>query len=76
MSPQFPNHFLPFPMVFLHVSPSVSMTFLGVSTVFPSVLPPFPILDFADYTHKLAQLEETIWHISEKLFHKLKESEN
>ena len=31
--PQFPNHFPSFPMVFLYVSPSVSTTSLGVSTV-------------------------------------------
>ena len=43
---QFPNHFLPFPMVFSHVSPSVSTISSGVSTV-SSVFPPFPILDFA-----------------------------
>ena len=35
MFPQFPNHFLPFPMVFLHVSPSVSTILSGVSTVSP-----------------------------------------
>ena len=37
---QFPNHFLTFPMVFPHVSPSVS-TISGVSTVSPQCFPPF-----------------------------------
>ena len=32
---QFSNHFLPFPMVFPRVSPSVSLISSGVSTVFP-----------------------------------------
>ena len=32
MFPQFSNHFLPFPMVFPHVSPSVSTISFGVST--------------------------------------------
>ena len=36
---QFPNHFLPFPMVFPNVFPTVSTISVGVSTVFPS----FPI---------------------------------
>ena len=31
MFPQFPNHFLPFPMLFPHVSHSVSTISLGVS---------------------------------------------
>ena len=35
MFSQFPNHFLAFPMVFSHVSPSVSKISLGVSTVSP-----------------------------------------
>ena len=35
MFSQFPNHFLPFPMVFLHVSFDVSAVSLGVSTVPP-----------------------------------------
>ena len=37
--PQFPNHFLPFLMVFPHVSPSVSTIFSGVSTVSPQCSP-------------------------------------
>ena len=41
MSPQFPNHFLPFPMVFPHVSPSVSTISSGGSTVSPQCLPLF-----------------------------------
>ena len=32
---QFPNHFLPFPMVFPHVSSSVSEISSGISTVSP-----------------------------------------
>ena len=32
---QFPYHFLPFPMVFPHVSPSVSKISSGISTVSP-----------------------------------------
>ena len=39
MFPQFPNHFLPFPMVFPHVSSSVSTISLGVSTVFRECFP-------------------------------------
>ena len=39
MFPQFPNHFLPFPMVFSHVSSSVSMISSGVSTVSPQCFP-------------------------------------
>ena len=35
MFPQFPKHFLPFPMVFPHVSPSVSTISSGVATVSP-----------------------------------------
>ena len=42
MFSQFPNHFIPFSMVFPHVSPSVSTISAGVSTVSP-----FPTLDFA-----------------------------
>ena len=38
---QFPNHLLPFPVVFLHVSPSVSTISLGVSTVSPECFPCF-----------------------------------
>ena len=41
MFSQFPNHFLPFPMVFPHVSPSFSTISSGVSTVFPSCFPRF-----------------------------------
>ena len=39
MFPHFPNHFLPFPMVF-------PACFLSYFYCFPSVFPPFPILDF------------------------------
>ena len=39
MFPKFPNLFLLFPMVFPHVSPSVSTISLGVSTVSPHVSP-------------------------------------
>ena len=39
MFPQFPNHFLLFPMVFPHVSPSVSTTFLVFLLLFPLVFP-------------------------------------
>ena len=41
MFPQFPNHFLLFPMVFPHVSPSVSTISFGVSTVSPQCFPSF-----------------------------------
>ena len=42
MFPQFPNHFPLFPMVFLHVSPNVSTTFLVFLLLFPLVyVPPF-----------------------------------
>ena len=41
MFPQFPNHFPLFPMVFLHVSPSVSTISLGVSTVSSQCFPCF-----------------------------------
>ena len=41
MFPQFPNHFLPFPMVFPHVSPSVSTISPGVSAVSPQCFPRF-----------------------------------
>ena len=41
MFSQFPNHFLPFAMVFPHVSPSVSTTSLGVFTVSPQCFPCF-----------------------------------
>ena len=39
--PQFPNDFLPFPMVFPHVSPSVSTISSCVSTVSPHCVPRF-----------------------------------
>ena len=45
MFPQFPNHFLPFPMLSPHVSSSVSTIPSGVSTVSPQCFPCF--LDFA-----------------------------
>ena len=45
MFPRFPPCFLPFPLVFLHVSPGVCMVSLGVSSVSP-VSPLFPILNF------------------------------
>ena len=47
--PQCPNHFLPSPMVFPHVSLSVSLISSGASTVSVSALvfPTFPILHFA-----------------------------
>ena len=41
MFPQFPNHFLPFPMVFPHVSPSVSTISSGVLTVSLQCFPRF-----------------------------------
>ena len=41
MFPQFPNHFLPFSMVFSHVSSSVSTISSGVSTVAPQCFPGF-----------------------------------
>ena len=41
MFPQFPNHFLPFPMVFPHVSLSVSTISSGVSTISPHCFPHF-----------------------------------
>ena len=41
MFPQFPNHLLPFPMVFPHVSPGVSTISSGVSTVSPQCFPHF-----------------------------------
>ena len=44
MFPQFPNHFLQFPMVFSHVSRSVSTISSGVYDFLR--FPPFPILDF------------------------------
>ena len=44
MFPQFLNHFLPFSMVFLHVSPSVSAIFSGASTVSPQCFPGFLFL--------------------------------
>ena len=41
MFPQFPNHFLLFPMVFLYVSPSVSTISSGISTVSSQCFPRF-----------------------------------
>ena len=41
MFPQFPNHFLLFPMVFPHVSLSVSTISSGISTVSPRCFPHF-----------------------------------
>ena len=41
MFPQFPNHFLSFPMVLLHVSSSVPTISSGVSTVSPKCFPHF-----------------------------------
>ena len=41
MLPQFPNHFLPFPMVFPNVSPSVSAISSEFSTVSPQCFPRF-----------------------------------
>ena len=41
MFPQFPDHFLPFPVVFPHVFPSLSTFFLGVSTVSSQCFPHF-----------------------------------
>ena len=41
MIPQFPNHFLQFPMVFPHVSPSVSTISSGASTVSHQCFPRF-----------------------------------
>ena len=42
MFPQFPNHFLPFPIVFSHASPSVSTISSSVSTVSCQCFPRFP----------------------------------
>ena len=44
MFPQFPKHFLPFPMVFSHVSPSLSTISSGISTVSPQCFPRFPTI--------------------------------
>ena len=41
--PKFPNRYLPFPMVFPHVSPSVNMISVGVSTVSSQCFPCFLI---------------------------------
>ena len=41
MFSQFPNHFLPFSMMFPHVSPSVCTISSGVSTVSPQSFPRF-----------------------------------
>ena len=38
---QFPNYLLPFPVVFPHVSPSVTTISLGVSTVSSQCFPHF-----------------------------------
>ena len=40
----FPNHFLPIPVVFPHVSPSVSTISSGASTVFPQCFSDFQFL--------------------------------
>ena len=49
MFPQFPNHLLPFPIVFLHVSPYLMfLWFLGCFYSYSSVFLPFPILDFKE----------------------------
>ena len=55
MFPQFPNHFRPFPMVFLHVSPSVSMISSGFSTVSPQCFPHF--------LFQILQIVEARFHI-------------
>ena len=47
MFPQFPNHFLPFPMVFPHVSPSVSI-FPLVFLLFPLSVSPVSYFRFCD----------------------------
>ena len=52
MFPQFPNHFLPFPMLFTHLSPSVSTIFSGVSTVSPQCFPRFLFCDFVTKCYK------------------------
>ena len=44
---RFPNCFLPFPLVFPHVSLGVSTVSFGVSPGLPAVFALFPILDFA-----------------------------
>ena len=46
---RFPNYFLPLPLVFPHVSPSVSTVSFGVSSGSPQCLL-FPILDFTVIT--------------------------
>ena len=55
MFPQFPNHFQPFPMVFPHVSPSVSMISSGFSTVSPQCFPHF--------LFQILQIVEARFHI-------------
>ena len=56
MFPQFPNHFLPFLMVFLHVSPSVSTISLVVSTVSTQCFPHFLFQILHDSNKVLASL--------------------
>ena len=68
MFPQFPNHFLPFPMVFPYVSPSVCTISSDVATFSPRCFPLFSILDFASkwmIIYRLHDLlrSEHIWKI-------------
>ena len=57
MFPWFPNHILPFPMVFLHVSPSVSMISSGLSTVSPQSFPCFLFQILHNSPEEISQYE-------------------
>ena len=52
---QFPNHFLPFPMVFFPCFPWCSYDFLRCFYCFPSAFPQFPNLDFANLVTDIRQ---------------------
>ena len=53
--PQFPNHFLPFPMLFLHVSPSVS-TIFSVFLLFPLSVSPASYFRFCGHEIRNEQM--------------------
>ena len=69
MFPHFPNLFLPFSMVFPHISPGVSTISSGFSTVFPQCFPHFlfSILRFS-YVSFQKYFAAFIWYLYEDTF--------
>ena len=66
MFPKFPNHFLPLPIVFPHVFPSLSTIFLSVSSVSTQILRKSTVF-ISQYLLQASVIASGLWLIREIL---------